>query len=219
MTLTVSENTLIVFDLDDTIYHEIDFVKSAYGEIARSIDPEKGLHIYTSMLDSFSRNENVFIKLIDDFPHLTLSGLLETYRNHFPVIEPVEGIINLLEKLKALNVHMVLLTDGRSRTQRNKILSLGIENFFNEILISEEINAEKISGYAFKKLDNQYKNHQKISIGDNVHKDFKWPFILGWITIGLKNRGNNIHSQDDTEESVQPQYYIDSFTELVLNYE
>jgi putative hydrolase of the HAD superfamily len=218
MILNISSKTLVVLDLDDTLYQEYDFVKSAYYEIATSIQGDSSL-LYEKMLKWFEEKENVFEKLRELHPAITFDFLISSYRNHIPAISTNEGVIPFLDSLKKYNAIMALITDGRKITQQNKIDALNIRKYFTEIFISEEINSAKNSGKAFKLLDEKYPGYQKISIGDNVHKDFAWPELLGWTTIGLKNQGNNIHSQQESENSVQPHYYINSFAELSVTYE
>ena len=39
MDIKVNKNTALVFDLDDTLYNELDFLKSAFREISSTLDP------------------------------------------------------------------------------------------------------------------------------------------------------------------------------------
>ena len=49
----------IVFDLDDTLVHEIDYLKSAFIEIAQKVDVNnKGL--FKEMLQWYENKENVY---------------------------------------------------------------------------------------------------------------------------------------------------------------
>ena len=50
---------------------------------------------------------------------------------------------HLLDVLKEKNIPAGLITDGRSVTQRNKLKSLGLLNYFKEVIISEEFGSEK----------------------------------------------------------------------------
>jgi putative hydrolase of the HAD superfamily len=53
------------------------------------------------------------------------------------------GVRALLTELKSSGHVLGLLTDGRSRTQRNKIRALGVEKWIDEIVISEEFGSAK----------------------------------------------------------------------------
>ena len=52
----------IVFDLDDTLIPEVDYLKSAFQEIASYIDPENK-YLYHEMYHWFQNKENVFLQL------------------------------------------------------------------------------------------------------------------------------------------------------------
>lgn len=221
MILTLNHPSLFVFDLDDTLFQEVDFMKSAFKEISSSIDNENAENLSRQLFQKYSSGSNAFNWLIETYPslNLTLNGLLDQYRNHLPEISLNNGVFELLENLKANGSILILVSDGRSITQRNKLKSLKIEHFFNEIYISEEIGHEKNDGYTFNLINEKYPNHDKVMFGDNPSKDFEWPNNLEWITIGLRNSGQNIHPQITDNKWGHPHHYINTFADLVIKYE
>lgn len=63
-------NKVVVFDLDDTLSSEIDFLKSAYNEIALKISDEICLDnnvIFNKMLNYYYERKNVFNEIIKEF--------------------------------------------------------------------------------------------------------------------------------------------------------
>lgn len=220
MTITVNKNTLVIFDLDDTLYAEYDFLYSAFEEVASMMNGDTK-QVHELMLKWYAEKEDVFSKLLHSFPDSSFNknDLLQCYRNHIPGITLANGAVELLNNLKSHDIKMALITDGRSITQRNKIYALELNSFFDRILISEETGHEKITGAPFRILQATYPGYSVIVFGDNVNKDFHWPKQFGWQTIGLRNRGKNIHSQENKENSVQPDQYIDSFADLTVTYE
>ena len=116
-------DTVICFDLDDTLYKEIDYLKSAYREIAMSVGhPEAAVR----MLDWYYAKENAFEKLIETYGlSITITDCLKIYRNHFPEISLDAGVKEFLVELKDNGAKLGLISDGRSITQRNKIKALG----------------------------------------------------------------------------------------------
>ncbi|MDO5975852.1 HAD family hydrolase [Flavivirga jejuensis] len=192
---------IVVFDLDDTLYNEIDFLKSAFNEIAIKIS--NAIHINkelisSRMLDYFYDNKNVFIEIIKTYNlEFTVEELLSIYRNHQPSISLSEDRISVLNNLKKANIDLALLTDGRSRQQRSKIMALGLSTWFSEILISEEFGSEKPNINNYKHFENVFGIGQYFYIGDNLKKDFITPNKLDWITICLADNGLNIHEQNE----------------------
>lgn len=49
MTLSIDSTTTLVFDLDDTLYKEIDFLKSAYQQIAQHLNASDWRATYALM--------------------------------------------------------------------------------------------------------------------------------------------------------------------------
>jgi putative hydrolase of the HAD superfamily len=220
MTLKLEYNTFFIFDLDDTLFSEIEFLKSGYQQIADHLSKSIGTNIYPEMWRRYMNHENVFAWIIKQFgdqvPGLTPELLLDQYRRHLPEIKlPVETEEFLL-KLKNANVPMGLISDGRSITQRNKLKALGIESWFSDIIISEEFGSEKPDSRNFLYFQEKYPGNSFIFIGDNTIKDFIIPVQLGWKTICLKDRGNNIHSQEFEQESVAD-FIVSSFAEIEIN--
>ena len=87
--------------------------------------------------------ENVFQNLVERYPIITIAELKQLYRNHFPDFSQYAIVKSYLCALKSKGYNLGLITDGFSVTQRNKIKSLGIEELFDLIIISEEFGSEK----------------------------------------------------------------------------
>ena len=138
---------IVVFDLDDTLYNEIDYLKSAYNQIALLISEELDLEqqvVFQDMMNLFDSNKNVFKEIIKKYQSsYSIKDFLDLYRNHKPNIKLSDDRLALLKLIREKGISMGILTDGRSIQQRNKLEALGIENYISEIVISEEIGSEK----------------------------------------------------------------------------
>lgn len=203
----------IVFDLDDTLIPEIDYLKSAFHEIANYIDP-KNKNLYNEMYHWFKNKENVFLQLQKLYQKVSILDLKKRYRNHFPNFDPKSENRKLLLELKKKGHFLGLLTDGYSVTQRNKIKALDIENIFDLIVISEEFGFEKPNPKNFEVFD-KFNTKEKYYIGDNTSKDFITPNTLGWTTICLLDNGKNIQIQDFNKELIYlPKIITNKLTNL-----
>ncbi|WP_187477637.1 HAD family hydrolase [Amniculibacterium sp. G2-70] len=204
----------IIFDLDDTLMYEIDYLKSAYKEIANLVDKENQEKLFDLMFSKYQKGENVFDFLAKDYPKYSIEQLLELYRNHYPNVSLNEGADNLLKKLKSKGNKLGLITDGRSVTQRNKLKALKIEDLFDIIIVSEEFGSTKPNERNFKVfLENEIDEY--IYIADNPQKDFVTPNKLGWITICLLDKGYNIHFQGfDFQKEYLPRFKVNSLDEV-----
>jgi putative hydrolase of the HAD superfamily len=190
----------IVFDLDDTLISEIDYLKSAFQEIAEHIDAENK-NLYNEMFQWYQNKENVFLNLQNQYKNTKVSDLKNKYRNHFPNFNPNSKTRDLLIELKGRGHFLGLITDGFSITQRNKIKALDIENLFDLIIISEEFGSEKPDEANFK-VFHKFGTTEYYYIADNVAKDFITPNKLGWTTVCLIDEGKNIYIQDFNNELI-----------------
>ncbi|MFK8302489.1 HAD family hydrolase [Capnocytophaga stomatis] len=209
-------NKYIIFDLDDTLIYEIDFLKSAYKEIARfACNSEDCESLYDKMLDIYHQGEDAFSFLVNKFPLLTKEKLLEMYRNHFPNLKLNDGAEIIFNFCKSKNYKIGLITDGRSVTQRNKLKSLNIENIFDKIIISEEFGSSKPDERNFIVFQEEGID-EYFYIADNPKKDFIIPNKLNWTSVCLLDKGWNIHPQNfNLEEDFLPKYRIENLTNAI----
>ena len=219
------KSRVVVFDLDDTLYKEQDYLQSSYREIAGKIESQYALKgVFDRMLRWWQEGENVFQRLIgycqqstfNSQPSLTLDNLLAIYRSHVPAIRLDEETKCLLDRLYQYAV-LGLITDGRSLTQRHKIEALGLSAYMDErdILISEEMGFEKPSKAAYRHFMERYPSYTYYYIGDNPAKDFVAPNHLGWTTVCLLDDGRNIHQQDFClSQEMLPQHNISHLSEI-----
>lgn len=208
------------FDLDDTLFYEIDYLKSAYRHIAKELTPHTSSNLYEEMLARFYHNENVFEWLLNNpirTTGITRDWLLQQYREHLPDITLMASVKTLLEDLKKWQIPMGLITDGRSITQRNKLNALGIAQNFTDIIISEEFGSQKPDERNYLFFQTTYPGRQFYFFGDNTGKDFLVPMQLGWTTFCIKNNGAHIHAQQLSLLSDQC-HIISSFADIQLNY-
>jgi putative hydrolase of the HAD superfamily len=218
MGIKFNKQSVVVFDLDDTLYKEIDFLKSAYRHIAGTFEPIIGKNIYLEMLGLHRKGFKVFEIIISKYRlETSVEELLLMYREHRPSIKLEPYALSFLKILKRKNVLLGLMTDGRSISQRNKLVALDITNFFSDIIVSEEFGSAKPNPLNYKYFANKYENgHSFYYIGDNPKKDFFVPNQIGWTTICLLNNGQNIHSQQNNLSiDYQAMHHIRSFKELM----
>jgi putative hydrolase of the HAD superfamily len=219
MIIRADLNTYFIFDLDDTLYNEIDFLKSAFRSIALHIpfkDPER---IYNEMVEIYFSGNNTFEWLIEKFPdkNLTVEKLLSLYRNHFPDISLRVGAKEMLLGIKNNGGKVGIITDGRSITQRNKITALGLMNIIDDLVISEEFGYQKPESRLYEFYLKQNFQKQFYIFGDNLSKDFITAKKLGWCCIGMLDK-KNLNTQKISDYSLEclPHFFIKKFTEIII---
>ena len=217
--MVTKNDDYIIFDLDDTLYNELDYLKSAFFDIANCISKKTDVNralIFDKMLSYYFDNQNVFNEIIK-FSRVSIAipDLLSIYRNHIPNIKLLDHRKGILDSLKSNGYKIGLLTDGRSKQQRNKIKALNIEHYFESIVISEEFGSEKPSKTNYLHFETLFGEGNYFYIGDNISKDFLSPNKLGWTSICILDNGNNIHKQNfNLEQDYLPKITIKDFSSL-----
>lgn len=199
-----------VFDLDDTLYKERDYVHSALrfcGNMVHQLyaqsDPSNAL------IAAFEQEQPDPIGTFwaaHGLPEVAKSGLISAMHAHIPDISLDQTTAKFITDLRAKGAGFAILTDGRSLTQRAKIAALGLLDA-DIICISEEIGAQKPSETGFKAIEAHSQGRQNIYIGDNPQKDFVAPNALGWQTVMLRDSGQNIRRPAD-KSATQAQHSI-----------
>lgn len=226
---------VVCFDLDDTLCKEIDYLKSAYREIAsyaarQCTSTSVSMQVlvvkaYEVMMEAYEDGRNAFdalnVYLGMEFP---IAEMLQMYREHKPVISLDEETRLTLDRLKDEGVLMGIVSDGRELTQWNKVKALGLTEWMDEsfIIINSSADCFKPNACGYERFMAAVKAMSDdtelsfIYVGDNLKKDFIWPKRNGWHTICLKNDGRNIHLQDfgNTPLEALPDKVIESIKEL-----
>lgn len=118
---------------------------------------------------------------------------------------------NLLSALRKHNYHIGLITNGPSRSQWEKIVQIGAEEFFDSILVSGDLSFEKPQPEIFH-LACQQLNVQPAKscmIGDKLETDILGGKLAGlaatfWIPLSSSERASCVDEMPDfTIESLE----------------
>lgn len=219
---------VVVFDLDDTLYKEIDFLKSGYRKVAELVAKQYGYDaraIYDQLLKWYYNGENAFACLNEEYGlGNPINEYLDIYRYHHPTITLSDEIKDTLSKLKEEGIILGIITDGREITQKQKVEALGLEQWMpmDMVMINEDKKYFKPNHWSYDRM--MLKCYEKYSdndfdfyyIGDNTEKDFIAPNNLGWTSICLLDYGKNIHKQNvDLQNEYLPKYWIKNIGDVL----
>jgi putative hydrolase of the HAD superfamily len=191
---------LVIFDLDDTIYDEIDYCRSGFKAVAEFLAETSNApspnRIFDAFWEQFSAGNRTrtFNAALDGlgipYDDHKIGHLVDVYRNHVPKIILPRESREVLEKLHAKYI-LALLTDGFLPAQQLKVQALGIERYLTGIVYTERLGREywKPSPAGFEKILNELdtKPENAVYVADNENKDFIGPNKLGLSTIRLIN--------------------------------
>lgn len=191
----------IVFDLDDTLFLEADYVGSARREIARRVTaryPDVGMTAdeMVAVMDAHpAHGPGAFDALHAALPQAvrdeaTVLWMRRVYRSHTPRISLATEAEAVLSVLASRGAVLGLITDGRVETQSLKAHALGIGRFIRPELVSvsEAVGKEKYSPLPFERMEALTPGcSHRIYVGDNPAKDFIQPNAMGWDTVRLEH--------------------------------
>jgi len=196
---------LIVFDMDDTLYPEREFVFSAYKVVSEYVLSKFNVFIEDELKRRFSEGQrgDLFSVVLNDlgvdFTEVDIKELVNIYRSHRPRISPYADTI-LISKIKSAGYKIGLITDGWSSVQKNKWEALGLQENFDYVVFTDDFGVEywKPSHKPFSHICESagVSFNQALYIADNPSKDFKAPNELGMKSIRIKRfGGENISSR------------------------
>lgn len=185
---------LVAFDLDDTLYKEMDFVYGAFGEVCiylsnkYNITYEELFHKCTDILKLQGRGK-IFNILCEQYSiNESIERLVEIYQNAVPMLKLYEDVESLLMNLKN-KVYTGIITDGKASVQWNKIKCLGLDEKIDRILVTDDFGKAywKPHCFAFEEMLRYFniKSSEALYIGDNPNKDFVGARAVGYTTIRL----------------------------------
>ncbi|NEU08801.1 HAD family hydrolase [Flavihumibacter sp. R14] len=218
----IYNNEAVIFDLDDLLYKEFDYMRSAFWAIAQMIEGEHPKKLFRMMMAQYFLGNRVLNWLSDEYltnnDKYSLEILIAFYRNHKPDISISSEAFNLLEALKRNGNSIGLLTDGRSVTQRNKIEALGLNKWMNLVSVSEECGFEKPCEEPFLLFMTRFDSEKFVYLADNYNKDFVAPNKLGWRTIALLDNGLNIHIKNQSLNQINyPTEVVATLSEIKVS--
>lgn len=225
---------LVIFDLDDVLFSERDYIKSGFGEVAKilSSNKDRQKELVRRMLEIFEINPyRVFNQLVSEIKDLStkesvlVNLMINTYHNHKSSIHLYPDSLLVLKTLRKKGIHTAILSDGREKSQRLKIESLSLANRVDQIILTDSLGPNrkfwKPNPYAFRLLVNDFgvEPNQACYIGDNATKDFGGPNKIGMKTVLIQRQdGLYIHTSNSIIEKNQagkkPDYIINSLYEI-----
>lgn len=185
---------VLVFDLDDTLYEELSFVKggfravseylgkkyeipssSAYGRMMDLLEKGRG-----SIFDSILKENGIFSTRLRD-------KLVSVYRRHVPEIKLYPDADRVLGRFSDLSLYIV--TDGNKMVQASKVKALKLEERVKKVYITHRYGLDKAkpSPFCFLRIAEREKANpsEVVYIGDNPAKDFVGIKPLGFKTVQI----------------------------------
>jgi putative hydrolase of the HAD superfamily len=214
----------VVFDLDDTLYLERDYVRSGFAAVGRWASANLAVSdLGERAWKLFEQGERiatfqaVMSKLgIEERPDL-LEQMLQIYRTHDPDITLLPDSLACLAALrdKAL---LALITDGMPERQRSKCAKLGIIPWLDHVICTGDWREQfhKPHPRAFESMQMRFGSADchYIYVADNPMKDFIAPLALGWNAVRVR-RPDGLHFSAEPLKGQGAHFEVANLCELV----
>jgi putative hydrolase of the HAD superfamily len=187
----------IVFDLDDTLYAERDYVLSGFRAVGRWVQSRLGISEHDAfiefrrMFDSGARTDTFdrWLGGRDLRDKGLVTQMVTVYRDHVPEISPTPGTEEILKRLRS-QYRLGLLSDGDLSVQRGKLHQLGLRNLFDAVLFTAECGPghSKPSVRPFEVILSRLAvaGHDSVYVADNPAKDFLGARRAAMYTIRIR---------------------------------
>lgn len=204
----------VVFDLDDTLYPEAQFVTSGFDAVDSWLAAQEVMRDFSSYaMELFhqGRRGNIFNLVLDQlgiaYDDALIQSMVRVYREHEPTIEPFEDALSVL---RDLSCHWLgLISDGFYISQRNKLNSLGLQTFFDFVVLTDQYGRDcwKPNPFAFKMIMEKtgFSAEEHVYVADNPGKDFVAPNALGWKTVQVKRLSGEYRDVKPPESGIPSQ--------------
>ncbi|HEY9661155.1 MAG TPA: HAD family hydrolase [Allocoleopsis sp.] len=214
---------VLVFDLDDTLFPEHQFVLSGFQAVSEWLYHQYGItNFFETAWKLFQTGQRVkiFNQALDDLciahePEF-IQDLVSIYRQHQPKISLHEDARWVFDYFKT-DKKFGLITNGGLITQQNKVEVLGIASRFSSIIYCGEFASEywKPSPYPYLKMmeSTGCDGSEHVYVGDHPGKDFIAAKTLGWTTVRIC-RPDGEFSQLTTDDAHDAHFKITSLYEL-----
>ncbi|WP_367989681.1 pyrimidine 5'-nucleotidase [Vibrio sp. NTOU-M3] len=215
----------VLFDADETLFH-FDAFKGMQLMFER-----KGVE-FTK--DDFQLYQTVNKPLWVDYQDGTITAdelkhtRFESWANKLQTttselnsafLEAMADICSLLPGAKELitslqgKAKLGIITNGFTELQAIRLERTGMSDYFEHVIISEEVGIAKpdtgIFTHALNAMGNPCKS-RVLMVGDNQHSD-----ILGGINFGIETCWLN-HAEQVLAEGIEPNYIVNSLHELKI---
>lgn len=189
----------IVFDVDDTLYLERDYVRSGFnaaGEWLARTRGVEGLSAIAWREFTGGARGNIFNRALMELEvepdRALIDGLVSAYRNHVPDIMLASDAMEAIQTVGS-GIARAVLTDGPLESQRHKVAALGLERWMHPVVFGATLGEgnAKPSAFGFRLIEQEcgLSGPQCAYVADNPLKDFVGPKALGWRTVRIRRSG------------------------------
>lgn len=217
----------IIFDLDETLTDRRAAINSFIERLIARYFPDSDEDTQLMIAKRFKEADHngyrdkheVYEMLVKHLRWVnppTADEYLSFFRKEIPLcIQPMDQLFPVLRELKTWGLKLGIITNGTVQVQEGKIHQLGIREYFDSIVISEEAGVKKPDPAIFTRVLNRLNvmSSEAWYVGDHPRND-----IIGAAQSGIKPIWFTRDGNWDYSEEVKPYRTIHRLEELIRIY-
>jgi len=194
----------VVFDLDDTLFLERDYVRSGFQAVSNWLAAHHGIlgffDVAWAQFDAGVRG-NVFDRTLDALgvgvTSSLIANLVQQYRMHQPAIDMLVDAKGCIARLRCASLRLAIVSDGPAPSQRAKAHAVDAAEWADPVILTADLGAgfSKPHVRAFELVEHltDCSGAECAYVADNPVKDFAGPALLGWHTVRVR-RTDGLHA-------------------------
>lgn len=228
----MTDTIALVFDIDDTLYRQIDLFQSACEEAMggkKLPNPELfyqifGKRSYEMFLESSAGRMELhqsricrIMKTMEDLQIPFTEEMAEDFQRRYKEkqqnLKLSPALAEILERCKAAGIRMGVISNGPDQHQKEKCHIMGLEQWIpmEHVLVSEGVGCAKPESEIFRMAEQRLgiTDETVYMIGDSFANDMAGAMNAGWKTIWV-----NYHGYQLPEGAKKPDYQVKTQEEL-----
>lgn len=187
---------VVVFDIDDTVFLEEEYIRSGFVAVSRWLSETHGVEGFDARcwaLHASGVRGDIFDRALSasgaEADPTLVASLVERYRSHAPAIALAPDARRAFEALGEQR-RLAAVSDGPLVCQEAKVAALGLSAWLDPIVLTGRFppGQGKPHPRAFRAVEGatSCRGAQLLYVADNPAKDFLAPRDLGWRTIRVR---------------------------------
>jgi putative hydrolase of the HAD superfamily len=188
----------VVFDVDDTLYLERDYVASGFRAVEPLVRMRFGVDGFAAVawrLFLEGSRGKIFDRALAEMgvavTSADIADLVTAYREHEPGITLLPDGREALIRLQRMGTPIAVLTDGPQASQWAKVRALGLDRIAEVVILTDRYGPGfgKPNDRGFREIMARIEGAGYVYVADNPAKDFIAPHRLGWRTVRVRRTG------------------------------
>lgn len=193
----------VFFDIDDTLYDSTELAARARMNAVNAMidaglpekDPRKVMAILLDVIkecgSNYSKHYAVLLRRLGMKwnPEIIAAGVSAYHDTKPSYLKPFPDVVPTLLKLRKAGYKLGVISDGLAVKQWEKLIRMGLQHFFDTVVISETIHHTKPDPKLFKiALEGiSCSPKESMMVGDSINRDIGGAKAAGMTTVWLKS--------------------------------